>query len=158
MAKTLVSALLIACDEAYDKRSWHGTNLRGSLRGVDHHAAAARPAEGRHNIWELALHAAYWKYTVVRRITGAARGSFPLDGSNFFARPEGTPDANAWRRDLAILAEQHRALRTAIADLDDRDLARRVGKESVARLVRGVIAHDLYHAGQIQLIKRLTGG
>jgi uncharacterized damage-inducible protein DinB len=25
------------------------------------------------------------------------------------------------------------------------------------RLLRGVIAHDLYHAGQIQLLKRLGG-
>ena len=85
MAKTVVSALLLAFDEAYDKHSWHGTNLRGSLRGIDHITAAARPAPDRHNIWELALHAAYWKYTVVRRLTGAAQVQTELlEGRNHF--------------------------------------------------------------------------
>ena len=45
-------------DEAFDKKSWHGPNLRGSLRGVTAQQAAWRPGPDRHNIWELALHAA----------------------------------------------------------------------------------------------------
>jgi len=63
-------AILALIDEAFDKTSWHGPNLRGSIRGVDAGLAAWRPAPGRHNIWELTLHAAYWKYAVRRRLTG----------------------------------------------------------------------------------------
>jgi hypothetical protein len=63
----LVLALL---DEGYEKRTWHGPNLRQSLRGVTAKQAAWRPERGRHNIWEVALHAAYWKYSVRRRIEG----------------------------------------------------------------------------------------
>jgi hypothetical protein len=79
---------LAALDEAFDRKAWHGTNLRGSVRGLDARDAAWRPGRGRHNIWELVVHAAYWKYTVRRRLTGEKRGSFPLPGSNWFTRPE----------------------------------------------------------------------
>ena len=58
--------LLQLLDESYDRKSWHGPNLRGSLRGVTAEEAAWRPAAERHNIWEIALHAAYWKYAVLR--------------------------------------------------------------------------------------------
>src|SRR5512139_2602653 len=90
--------LLDGLDEAFDRRSWHGTNLRGSLRGLPASAAAWRPGPRRHNIWEIAVHAAYWKYTIWRKLEGAARGSFPFAGSNWFARPASgsTDTAKAW--------------------------------------------------------------
>jgi len=58
---------------------------------------------------------------------------------------------------MALLGEFHSKLRQAVEGLSDADLRRRApgGKETVGRLVRGVAAHDLYHAGQIQLLKRL---
>jgi hypothetical protein len=83
-------------DQAYNRRSWHGTNLRGSIRGVSARQAAWRPAPGGHNIWELVVHAAYWKYAVWRQLTGGRRGSFPLDGSNWFPRPDNGGDRQ-WR-------------------------------------------------------------
>jgi hypothetical protein len=150
-----VAPYLDAIDLAYDRQSWHGTNLRGSLRGVTARQAAWRPARGRHNIWELAVHAAYWKYAVLRRLTGAKRGSFALEGSNWFARPVQPTDA-AWKVDLSLLERTHRELRAAVAALPAAGLRARVqGKRTAAWLLAGIAAHDLYHAGQIQLIKRL---
>ena len=81
-----VRLLVAILDAAYDRKSWHGANLRGAIRGVTAHQAAWRPSRNRHNIAELVVHAAYWKYAVFRRLSGAARGSFPLKGSNWFAR------------------------------------------------------------------------
>lgn len=156
-----VELLLAAFDEAYERRSWHGTNLRGSLRGMTAEAAAWRPRPGRHNAWELALHCAYWKYTVRRRLAGEKPGGFPLAGSNFFTRPEaGRGNDAALAADLALLADEHRQLRAAIAALSAAALARAVGSGGLtaAKLIRGVTAHDLYHAGQIQLLKRLRQG
>lgn len=156
-----VRTLLQAFDEAFDRKSWHGTNLRGSIRGLDLDVASWRPAPGRHNIWELVVHAAYWKYTVRRRLAGEPRGTFALPGSNWFERPLPTGDRAArWRDDVALLVEIHGALRQAIAALGDRDLDATVaeGQTVVHTLITGVVAHDLYHAGQIQLIKRLYPG
>jgi hypothetical protein len=152
-----LSQLLFLIDTSYDRVSWHGTNLRGSLRGVTPRQAAWRPGRGRHNIWELVVHAAYWKYVAWRRLTSSARGSFPLEGSNWFVRPQQVT-AKAWRDDIALLERTHRTLRAAIADLGPRDLDRKPPRSAVSMraLVTGVAAHDLYHAGQIQLLKRLA--
>ena len=144
-------------DEAFDAHSWHGTNLRGSLRGLSPKVAAWRPAPRRHNIWELAVHAAYWKYTVRRRLAGQKRGSFALTGNNWFPRPV-TPTAVALRADIALLVDEHRQLRAAIAGLTGADLGRHAPASrttTIGSLFRGIAAHDLYHAGQIQLLKRL---
>jgi hypothetical protein len=151
-----IELLLAAIDRAYDQKSWHGPNLRGALRRVQLEQACWRPAPGRHNIWELAVHAAYWKYAVWRRLTGAKRGSFPLPGSNWFARPvEAT--APAWRADLRLLDVQHRLLREAVAGLPAARLRRVApgGKFTHEAVISGIAAHDVYHAGQIQLLKRL---
>jgi len=136
-------------DEAFERHSWHGTNLRGSLRGVTAAAAAWRPAPDRHNVWELALHAAYWKYVVRRKLTGEKRGSFALQGTNFFRRGDALED-KAWKADVAILVAEHRALRAAVEALPAAGRTPRL-----LRMIRGAAAHDVYHAGQIQLLKRL---
>jgi hypothetical protein len=152
-----VTQLLAVMDAAYDKASWHGPNLRGSIRGLTLAQAAWRPARGRHNIWELVVHAAYWKYIGLRRLTGGARGSFPLKGSNWMSRPQELTD-KAWKADVALLEGMHRELREAVAGLSARDLAMTppTSKVSNFALLSGVAAHDLYHAGQIQLLKRLS--
>lgn len=145
-------------DEAFDHKSWHGTTLLGSIRGVTARRALWRPSPKRHNIWELTVHAAYWKYAVRRRITGEKRGTFAYDGSNWFTRPEtGVRRSPAWKADVRLLMDEHRRLRDAVVALNPLALSRPIpGKRySVAFVVRGIAAHDLYHAGQIQLLKRL---
>lgn len=145
-----LTAFVEAFDRAYDLSSWHGPNLRGALRGVTAEEALWRPKPGVHNIWELAIHAAYWKYVVRRKLAGLARGSFPLKGSNWIASPDAA-DAPAWKGVLALLESEHRQLREMIMALSDAEL-RDANKR---RLLAGVAAHDLYHAGQIRLVRRL---
>jgi uncharacterized damage-inducible protein DinB len=147
--------LLRLLDESFGRHAWHGTNLRGSVRGLTAEQAAWRPAPGRHNIREIAVHAAYWKYAVRRQLTGARRGSFPLKGSNWF--PRNGADAAAWKQDVALLEQEHRLLAEAVAALPDARLAQMSAKKKykLSDLVLGVACHDIYHAGQIQLLKRL---
>ena len=155
-----IDQLLGVIDRAYDKRSWHGTNLRGSIRGLSPAEAARRPGRGRHNIWEIVVHAAYWKYVVRRRLTGERRGGFELEGSNWFQRPARStrPDAAQWAEDVRLLERTHEALRSAVENVPASSLHRRIpgSTETNFNLITGIAAHDLYHAGQIQLIKRLV--
>jgi uncharacterized damage-inducible protein DinB len=143
--------------DAFQKKAWHGPNLRGSLRGLTAEAAAWRPARGRHNIWELAVHAAYWKYAVRRLLTGASRGSFPYEGSNWFERPAAEVSDRALKADLSVLVREHRLLVAAVSKVPRRELGKkpRGSKYTRSRLIQGAAAHDLYHAGQIQILKRL---
>lgn len=159
MADSQIQTLTAFIDQAFDHRAWHGTNLKGSVRGLDVETASWRPAANRHNIWEFILHAAYWKYVARRRLLGEKRGSFPLKGSNFFMRPaKGHSDEAALKSDIELLTETHKTLREAVAGLRDKDLAITLKGSTTSNraLIMGIASHDLYHAGQIQLLKRLA--
>ena len=151
-----IEHLLQLLDEAYSRAAWHGPNLRGSIRGLTQREAARRMRPGRHNIWEIVVHAAYWKYTVRRRLAGGKRGSFALPGSNWFVRPVERSEA-AWRADIALLEAEHQRLREVVSSMKPQDLDHRSrGSKTIARrLIAGIAFHDVYHAGQIQLIKKL---
>jgi hypothetical protein len=155
-SSTELESLLRLLDEAFKLKSWHGTNLRGSLRGMTAKQAAWSPGRGRKSIWEHVIHAAYWKYTVRRRLLNQERGSFPLKGSNWFGLPSAiTP--GAWKEAIRLLEEQHRLLRSAVAALSVRDLHAKVAGSQLTNdfLIRGIALHDIYHTGQIQFIKRM---
>lgn len=160
MPNSIVDLLLISVDQAFDRKSWHGTNLKGSIKGMSAEEAAWRPGPGRHNAWEIVVHAAYWKYAVRRRLRSEARGSFPVKGSNWFARPTGEVSEAEWKSDVKLLVDGHEALREAIAELKPKDLdsPAKGGTTSILSLITGIAAHDLYHAGQIQILKRLRAG
>jgi uncharacterized damage-inducible protein DinB len=147
------SVILDLFEEAFQRKTWHGPNLWQALKGVTARQAAWRPGPNRHNIWEETLHAAYWKYAVRRRLEGGKRGSFVVKGSNFFARPEtGKMTESAWKADKAILRQEHEALRGAIKTVLEKPVA---GK--TLRMLWGVAFHDVYHAAQIRLLRRLSG-
>lgn len=140
--------LLMTLDQAFDKPSWHGPNLLAAVRGVNANQAFYRPADERHNIWELVTHLAYWKHIVRRRLTGVrGRVVFARPGRNWFPTPP--PTTAEWRAELALLKREHAALRATVAALPAAQLRSR------ARMILGVASHDLYHAGQIVLLKRL---
>ena len=152
-----IALLLEILDQAYDRRAWHGTPLKGSIRGVGIEQALWRPGRGRHNIWEIVLHAAYWKFIVRRRLLREPELTFPRSGSNWFSLPPAA-DERAWKRDAAFLHEQHGLLRQAIARFPAVRLKARAWRStwSNEETIYGIASHDLYHAGQIQLLKALS--
>lgn len=143
--------LLEALDLAFDKRSWHGANLTGALRGVTPAVASARVA-GRKTIWEQLLHAAYWKRRAATMMSKAEPEPLPRKGSNWLRAPAETTEAE-WRADLQFLRRTHERLRKAVAALPPERL-----DAKTVWLIHGAAAHDLYHAGQIKLLRRLIAG
>lgn len=151
-----ITSLLDLLDQAYNKHAWHGTNLRGSLRGLKLEQVLWRPAQRRHNIWEIVIHAAYWKFCVRRHLTGQREEKFARKGSNWFKLPAGE-SAQLYKADLSLLDAEHKALREVLANFPASRLDRTPSglKYTYERYVHGIASHDLYHAGQIQLLKRL---
>jgi hypothetical protein len=150
--------LLAMLDDAFNGKGWHGPNLRGILRGVSPADATRRPPNEKHSIADLAVHCAYWKYAARRRLRGDQRGSFPLKGSNWFDLPAKL-DAATWKSYLKLLDDQHGQLRAAIEafPVSQLHLIPAGSKGSNQRLIYGIAAHDVYHAGQIRLIKAMLG-
>ncbi len=149
--------ILNLLDPPSGKRLWYGgASVTGCLRGVTPQQAAWRPARKLHSIWELTLHLAYWKYAVRRNLEDAPRGGFPRSPANWPAVP--TPaDAPSWKADRALLRSEHARLVEAVGAFDPRRLDKPApgsGNYRLVDLLFGIVSHDLYHVGQIQLLKR----
>jgi hypothetical protein len=146
---------------AAGKRLWYGgATVAGTLRGVTPEQAAWKPARERHSIWELTLHLAYWKYAVRRNLEALPQGTFPRSPSNWPAVPK-PANAPHWKADRVLLRSEHAQLVDAVRAFDPRRLnaaAPGSGNYRFADLLFGIASHDLYHVGQIQLLKRLYQG
>jgi hypothetical protein len=158
MAQVLSSTdlLLLQLDQAFDGKAWHGPTLRGSLRGLTaKESAAGNSSLSGHTIAEIALHCAYWKYVARRRLLNLPKGSFAFPGSNWFTLPHPLTQGD-WRKILQVLEQEHQALREAVQNYPPARLSWVPPKSKVnqATLLVGIAHHDVYHAGQIRLLKK----
>jgi uncharacterized damage-inducible protein DinB len=139
-------------------RLWFGgASPLGCLRGVSPKQAIWKPASARHSIWELVLHIAYWKYAVRRILEGSPAGGFPRSPSNWPEVPK-PADLKAWKRDRALLKEMHDGFVAISRQIGPGQLDRIApgsGTYRILDLLQGVVMHDTYHVGQIQLLKRM---
>jgi uncharacterized damage-inducible protein DinB len=138
---------------SFEGEAWHGPALAELLADVTAAEAAARPLPMCHSIWEIVSHLTGWRGAATVALEGEALPGEPPDG-DWPGPGEATRDA--WDRALARLTEGHRRLREAIARQPEERLAETVpGRDySFYRLLHGIVQHDLYHAGQIALLKK----
>jgi uncharacterized damage-inducible protein DinB len=145
-------AIIDQLHRAYAGEAWHGPSLREILTGVTAPIASAKPIAGAHSIWELVLHISAWITAARRRLAGdPAELSAKEDWPAITSRTE-----DAWRQTLAALEREHTALREAIRCLSDDELRAKIpgADYSATFMLNGVIQHNLYHAGQIALLKK----
>lgn len=152
-------AALLATLDPRRGAAWHGgPTPMMALRGVS--AAQARwvPGRRRHSIWDLTLHIAYWDYAVRRRLDPDTPRDFPHSPANWPALPT-RPDERAWAQARALLAREHAELVRVIRRVAPSRWHRRLtGRWTTAETIVGIAAHEVYHTGQIQLLKRLWAG
>jgi uncharacterized damage-inducible protein DinB len=141
---------------AFAGDAWHGDSVFEILEGVTAAKAAARPIKNAHTIWELVLHIAAWDNAVLRRLGGVAVEL--SDAQNFPTVTDASE--TAWRKALAEVQRVHDELVEAVSVLPDAQLDQMVpGKEGAHYtfyyMLHGVVQHELYHAGQIALLKKM---
>jgi uncharacterized damage-inducible protein DinB len=137
---------------AFDGCAWHGPGLMEILEDVDAAMAVAKPLAKVHSIWELVLHVAVWDQSGLRRLKGE---KFQPTGTANFP-PVSTSTEVAWRATLAQVRRTHDALVKAVAALPESRLRDRVpGKRyDFYHMLHGIAQHELYHAGQIAILKK----
>ena len=141
-------------DEGYGPGAWYGSDLRSAVSEVRAEDAFTRPATGRHNIAEIALHHAYWAEQIAAKLTGGAAAAFPLEGEDWF---ELSDDARlSWSAITAALEASQQRLSQAVSEIAGGARTSPLGEAELFDLVLGITGHAAYHAGQIQLIKKLT--
>jgi hypothetical protein len=149
---TLESRIL---NEGYGPGAWHGSDLKAALADVQPALAFWRPAAGRHNIAEIALHHAYCVRAVRAQISGRPAEPFVRDGEDWFDLAD--EKALSWQKILHTLDTQQQRLATLIEDVGAGTVVSPLADPERFNLVLGITCHAVYHAGQIQLLKRLRG-
>ena len=138
---------------AFEGNAWHGPAVRELLADVTAAKAAGRPIPSAHSIWEIALHMATWERVVRRRLQGETVVNLPAEQD---WPPVRDSSEAAWHQAVRDLEQANHDLRAAIAQLTEARLADMApGKDhSVYVMLHGIIQHDLYHAGQIAVLKK----
>src|ERR1700687_352463 len=154
---TEIERILDQLKRAYEGSAWHGPSVREVLAGVTAQQAHARPLQNAHSIWELVHHIAVWE-NVGRRRLGGDRAEINISSPEDWPPADDVSDA-AWEQAKAALHRGHEALRKAIATLDESRLDQPIleGLSTVYVTLHGVIQHDLYHAGQMAMLKKALG-
>jgi uncharacterized damage-inducible protein DinB len=140
---------------AFDGEAWHGDSVLELLKNVDARMAAAHPIKDAHSIWELVLHVAAWDGAVLTRTGGQA---VQLRDEQNFPSVKDTSEA-AWRKSIEHAKQTHQQLADAVAAFPDSRLQEQVagkteGYYNFFYMFSGIVQHELYHAGQIALLKK----
>ena len=151
---TEIERILDQLRRAYEGEAWHGPSVHEVLNGVTAAQAHERPLRNAHSIWELVQHIAVWEDVGRRRLTGD-RAQIAISSPEDWPPPEDTTEA-AWEQAQDALHRGHQALVNAVAQTPESRLDEPIfeGMSTVYVTLHGVIQHDLYHAGQIAMLKK----
>ena len=139
--------------EGYGPGAWHGPDLKAALTDVSAKVAFWRPGPGRHNIAEIALHHAYYVRSVRAQLSGVAPEPFVLDGEDWFELSD--ESQLTWSQIRGVVESEQRRLTDTIADMAA-GRARPAADVAPFDVVLGITCHAVYHAGQVQLVKKLV--
>ena len=142
-------------NEGYGPGAWYGSDLRAAIADVGPAMAFRRPAEGRRNIAEITLHHAYWAGEIDRKLAGGPARPFPLEGEDWFDLADGS--RLSWAAVQATVEAAHDRLNETVAEIGAGRRESALNEAERFDLVIGITGHAAYHAGQIQLVKKLLG-
>jgi uncharacterized damage-inducible protein DinB len=148
-----IKRILDQMDRAFSGDAWHGPPLLGAVDGLSAEDASKHPVANAHSIWELVHHTSSWKTIGQHRLRGeTVEVSMERDWPPLFEVSE-----VAWKRAVENLSDSHARLREVVAGLQESQLDEAAGgPPDYTRyvLIHGIIQHDLYHAGQIAILKK----
>jgi len=141
---------------AFEGEAWHGPSVLPLIHDLDARTAMRRPIESAHSIWEIVAHIEVWDKVVLARLQGKVMQPTPKED---FPAIEDASD-QAWQQMIRNLVQSHHELVKAVAALPDSRLGEKVpGKEPDYQTfyftLHGVVQHEIYHAGQIALLKKM---
>ena len=150
------TVLVRILDEGYGPGAWHGPDMKAALEEVTPALAFWRPSPERHNIAEIALHHAYFVRSVRAQLSGTTPEPFVLEGEDWFVVDDKA--TITWPKIRSTLEAEQRRLASVAGDIAAGRARSPLGDAERFDLVLGITCHAVYHAGQVQLIKRFRDG
>ena len=149
---TDIERLLDQYDRVMHGNAWHGDPIWQILDGISPECAAAQTVANTHSIWEILMHMTFWEEVSSQRLAGER--AVEDEALNFPAMPE--PTESNWQKTREQFRASNQKLREALAKLDPArlDTLSAAGKRTFYDEAHGVIQHNIYHAGQIALLKK----
>jgi uncharacterized damage-inducible protein DinB len=147
-----IDRIIDQMDRAFSGDAWHGPSLMSVLDGISAENASKHPIRGAHSIWELVQHVAAWNTISQHRLAGE---TVEITTERDWPPVWEVSETN-WKRALEQLAESRRRLRDSVRKLTDDELEQKATGPDYTRyqVLHGVVQHDLYHAGQIVMLKK----
>lgn len=135
--------------KTFEKGAWYGPSVKEVLDQL-HEGSADKRLQNTHSIAELINHMTAWRTFVIHKINGDP--DYQVDDERNF------PDSSDWKKAIAGLEKSQQELINAIQLLPDSRLGELVPhvqyRYTFYTLLHGIIHHDIYHLGQIQLINK----
>ena len=146
-----IERILDQLNRTWGGPSWTGVDIRPLLDGVTDEQARAHPLPGVHSILELVAHMSVWMDVVAIRLTGTAKELTAEEDWRDVSQLQ-------WADAVAEMENAESRLSDAVARLSVDDLDRIVAGRDYTTyvMVHGVIQHNLYHAGQIAILKKVS--
>ena len=141
-------------EEGFGPGAWHGADLRAAITDVSAKDALWRPAPGRHNIAEVAVHHAATVRSVIGQLTGSDEPVFPLEGSDWYEISN--ERRMKWSSIVDLVESQHARLTEVVSAIGNKVRTSPLSDAERFDLLLGITCHAIYHAGQIQLVKVLN--
>ena len=136
--------------------TYGGPSLSDAIADVDAATARYRIHADGHSIWEISLHAAYWRHEVAHAVSCGVVPRLPRGPEDWPSVPN-DPGDSAWADDRRLLGASEEALRAALDDFPHDEWERLPeggGDWTLGQLAIGLIAHDAYHIGQVVMLKK----
>jgi uncharacterized damage-inducible protein DinB len=148
-----VKRILDQLKRSFEGEAWHGPSVREVLENVNAEKASAHPLPSAHSIWEITRHIAAWQYFICKRLQGQPVEATPEQDWPLTSET----NEDAWQETLRNLESGYQKLVAEVGRLSDEDLEQKPvpGKDyTLYYMIHGVIQHNLFHAGQIAMLKR----
>lgn len=139
----------------FQGRAFHGPAVEEALEGVTAKTAAARVPGASHSIWQLVNHMTFWQDTARKWLQGSTHR--PAPGEDWSVVTDTSEEA--WQKALKELRRANDQLRDEVMILDESRLEEPMFEQmsKVEVVLRGIVQHNVYHSGQISLLKKLAG-
>ena len=144
-----IERILDQLNRAYGGQAWHGPALRELLEDVTEDEAMAHPIADVHSTIEIVAHLRATMDMVSTRLAGNPKELTTEEDWSDVTR-------TSWAAALEELDHAESRVCDAVARLTPEDLDKIVvGKDYTTYvMVHGVVQHNLYHAGQIAMLKK----